>query len=154
MSLAWRWVSNRGLWTVYKALYAPPCMKEREQAPIAVIKQWKDVGKKRRDIVRKEDKLSRKKSLCPWVAHQKAYTLQHRQVQEQSTVPDKNSWDTSTKRLYFFLLTCLLYLPILFIAVNSQNLVYHHWMGEKIGKYPNNNYFGWEFRSCWPKRRD
>ena len=37
-SLAWQWVLNRGLWTVYTALYAPPCMKEREQAPIAVIK--------------------------------------------------------------------------------------------------------------------
>ena len=65
MSLAWRWVSNRGLWTVYTALYAPPCMKEREQAPITLIKQWKDIGKKRRDIIQKEHKLSRKKKLMP-----------------------------------------------------------------------------------------
>ena len=40
----------------------------------------------------------------------------------------------------FFLLnlSCLLSLPMLFIAVHSPNLVHQHWEGQKTVKFPNN----------------
>ena len=49
----------------------------------------------------------------------------------QPTVPEKNSWDTSTQCYFFLLLARLLVLPMLFIAVTSPNLAHQHWEGNK-----------------------
>ena len=54
------------------ALCEPPYRKERKKAPITLIKQWKEGGKKREDSLYKEHKFSRKKSLFPRDAHQRA----------------------------------------------------------------------------------
>ena len=39
---------------------------------------------------------------------------------------------------FFSLLARLLVLPMLFIAVNSANLVHQHWVGKTTAKCPNN----------------
>lgn len=47
------------------ALCEPPYRKERKKAPITLIKQWKEGGKKREDSLYNEHKFSRKKTLMP-----------------------------------------------------------------------------------------
>ena len=60
---------------------------------------------------------------------------------QQKSFFDKNSWDTSTERC-FSLLARLLYLPMLFIAVNIANHLLQHWEGKnsvfKVPQCPNN----------------
>ena len=53
----------------------------------------------------------------------------------RATVPDKNSYDTSTEHC-FSLLARLLVFPMLFIAVSSPNLADQHWESKKTGKCP------------------
>lgn len=47
----------------------------------------------------------------------------------------------------FLLLACLLVFPMVFLAVNSPNLVHHYWECKTTAKCPNTG-FDWDCSSC------